>query len=134
MTSAYWVAFGRSSKPLRPGTRIAFDASSPTNLGGEIIGRTDDERLVEILLTSSCERGVDAAIDAVGQVPLPPYLRRLAVDTDRERYQTVWLAFLALSQLRPGAALLASLLNRLRARLVALATVTFHVGPERSSP
>ena len=33
---------------------------------------------------------VDAAVDAIGEVPLPPYIKRAPDAADRERYQTVY--------------------------------------------
>ncbi len=33
---------------------------------------------------------IDEAIDAIGHVPLPPYIKRVDRVEDRERYQTVF--------------------------------------------
>ena len=71
----------------------------------------------------------DAIMEAHGHVPLPPYIARGDDSEDRERYQTVFAR-------RPGAVaaptaglhLTDRLLDELRARGVAIATITLHVG------
>ncbi len=71
----------------------------------------------------------EAIMDAHGHVPLPPYIARGDDREDRERYQTVFAR-------RPGAVaaptaglhLTDRLLDELRARGVAVATITLHVG------
>jgi S-adenosylmethionine:tRNA ribosyltransferase-isomerase len=73
----------------------------------------------------------DAALEAAGEMPLPPYIaaRRRADAADRQDYQTVWAA-------RPGAVAAptaslhfdAGLLAALAARAVAVSHVTLHVG------
>ncbi len=78
--------------------------------------------------------GFDAALEAIGRVPLPPYIHRAEGrdprdELDRERYQTVYAR-------SPGAAaaptaglhLTPRLLDRMRGKGVEIATVTLHVG------
>jgi S-adenosylmethionine:tRNA ribosyltransferase-isomerase len=69
-------------------------------------------------------------LDKVGRVPLPPYIRQgTMVDSDRDRYQTVYAR-------RPGAVAAPTaglhfseeLLDRLRALPLDIAYVTLHVG------
>jgi S-adenosylmethionine:tRNA ribosyltransferase-isomerase len=72
---------------------------------------------------------VDAAVDALGHVPLPPYIGRPDTAADRERYQTVFAAARG-SVAAPTAGLHfdAATIDALGARGVAWATVTLHVG------
>ena len=72
---------------------------------------------------------VDAAVDALGHVPLPPYVKRPDRPADRERYQTVYAAARG-SVAAPTAGLhfTPALLDRLRARGVERRTITLHVG------
>ncbi|MBM4003690.1 MAG: tRNA preQ1(34) S-adenosylmethionine ribosyltransferase-isomerase QueA [Planctomycetes bacterium] len=69
-------------------------------------------------------------LERVGRVPLPPYIRQgTMVDSDRERYQTVYAR-------RPGAVAAPTaglhfteeLLERLRALPIEIASITLHVG------
>lgn len=74
-------------------------------------------------------------LEALGEIPLPPYISRQADATDQERYQTVFAA-------NPGAVAAPTaglhfdqpLLDRLAARGVARATVTLHVGAGTFQP
>ena len=130
-----WLALGRSSKPLRVGTQIAFDAEAPFRLDGQVVGRGKDGRLLEIVLTAGGDDDPEAVIQKVGKIPLPPYLHRPACGEDRERYQTVFAR-------RPGAVaaptaglhLSKSLLDRLRAHGVTISAITLHVGPGTFEP
>jgi S-adenosylmethionine:tRNA ribosyltransferase-isomerase len=72
---------------------------------------------------------VDEAIDALGHVPLPPYIRRADTAADRERYQTVY-ARSAGSVAAPTAGLHfdAALLEALEARGIGRAAITHRIG------
>ena len=72
---------------------------------------------------------MDAAVDAIGHVPLPPYIKRADRAADRERYQTIF-AERRESIAAPTAGLHFSdgLLSALQARGVQIAEITLHVG------
>jgi S-adenosylmethionine:tRNA ribosyltransferase-isomerase len=72
---------------------------------------------------------VGAAIDRVGHMPLPPYIRRDDRDADRERYQTIYARERG-SVAAPTAGLhfTPEILAELAARGVGRADVTLHVG------
>src|SRR5258706_237220 len=72
---------------------------------------------------------VDEAVDAIGHVPLPPYIKRDDRLEDRDRYQTVF-AHTRGSVAAPTAGLhfTPALLDALRARGVEIAAITLHVG------
>jgi S-adenosylmethionine:tRNA ribosyltransferase-isomerase len=72
---------------------------------------------------------VDAAIDAIGHVPLPPYIKRGDTVDDRDRYQTVFARSRG-SVAAPTAGLhfTGPLLEALAARGVTVAEITLHVG------
>src|SRR5580765_4657725 len=72
---------------------------------------------------------VDAAIEAIGHVPLPPYIKRGDTVDDRHRYQTVFARSRG-SVAAPTAGLhfTAPLLETLAARGVMVAEITLHVG------
>jgi S-adenosylmethionine:tRNA ribosyltransferase-isomerase len=120
-----WQALGRASKPLRPGTKITFE---PSALVAEIL-TCGEGGLHEVRLTAPADVDVDAAVDAIGRVPLPPYLRREDDAADRERYQTVFAREPgAVAAPTAGLHLSEALLDRMRARGIEVATVTLHVG------
>ena len=73
--------------------------------------------------------GVDEAIDDIGHVPLPPYIKREDALSDRERYQTVYARERG-SVAAPTAGLhfTPEILDALDARGVERAAITLHVG------
>ena len=70
-----------------------------------------------------------AALDQIGHMPLPPYIKREDANTDRERYQTVFAAQRG-SVAAPTAGLhfTPQILDAITARGVEIARVTLHVG------
>lgn len=68
-------------------------------------------------------------LDAVGKMPLPPYMKRDAEIADRERYQTVYANPLG-SMAAPTAGLhfTSELLDEIRARGAEIVNITLHVG------
>ncbi|MCK6591287.1 MAG: S-adenosylmethionine:tRNA ribosyltransferase-isomerase, partial [Polyangiaceae bacterium] len=87
-----WRAMGRSSKPLRAGTEVEFFAEGREArlLTARIEGREEGSGLLFVTLSSPAGMLVSEAIEALGHVPLPPYIRRADEASDRERYQTVF--------------------------------------------
>src|SRR5690606_17131706 len=70
-----------------------------------------------------------SAIEAVGHVPLPPYIKRPDTEADRERYQTVF-ARTSGSVAAPTAGLhfTTGLVDALRAAGLGWTEITLHVG------
>ena len=116
-----WHALGRASKALSPGARIEADP-----LSAVVLAR-DEAGTLEVEL--SAEPSIDAALETVGRVPIPPYLGREDDADDVMRYQTVY-ADRPGSVAAPTAGLHFSdaLLARLREREVHVASLTLHVG------
>ncbi len=119
-----WEALGRASKPLRPGAVVVFDGP----LRATVRGSAGEGGVLEVELASP-SGDVDGAIEAVGHIPLPPYMRRPDGPADRIRYQTVFARSPgAVAAPTAGLHLSEALLERLRARGVVIASVTLHVG------
>ena len=83
-----WDALVHPGQKLKPGARLAFGAAGvvleATVLERHFFGR----RTVQF--STPAGRDLDAVIDAIGHMPLPPYIRRDDRPSDRERYQTVY--------------------------------------------
>ena len=94
----------------------------------------DNEIMIKKILgngiaeTESNKELADLA-EQYGTVPLPPYLHREAVESDKERYQTVWAKQMG-SAAAPTASLnmTEDLLKRLRVKGVIIKYLTLHVG------
>jgi S-adenosylmethionine:tRNA ribosyltransferase-isomerase len=117
----------RASKPPREGARLRLAGV----LEATVLGRDGD--LFRLRFEGA--ESVLAALDRHGAVPLPPYIGRAPVDEDATRYQTVYAR-------TPGAVAAPTaglhfdepLLDRLRAKGVALGFVTLHVGAGTFQP
>jgi S-adenosylmethionine:tRNA ribosyltransferase-isomerase len=118
-----WRAMGQASKPIRAGSVLDFGALSAR------VEEVEGEGFYRVRLDRE-GAALEAALAAVGRVPLPPYIRRAPSEADRERYQTV-LARAPGSAAAPTAGLHFTdrLFARLAARGIERTTVTLHVGP-----
>lgn len=128
------MAFARSSKPLRTG--VVIDVGGPHGLTATVsTERADGERELWFDLETGDGSSVDAAVDAAGHMPLPPYVDRPDDVLDRERYQTVFARVAgAVAAPTAGLHLTQDLLDRLRRAEVEVTSVTLHVGPGTFAP
>jgi S-adenosylmethionine:tRNA ribosyltransferase-isomerase len=119
-----WSALIKPLRKLRDGEVIVF---SP-DLSGTLVGRADGQGFVQFNLKGD---DFDAALAAVGAMPLPPYIaaKRKADAADMEDYQTYW-ARNAGAVAAPTASLHfdGPLLAALAAKGVQFTHVTLHVG------
>ena len=124
--SERWDALLHPGRKLKVGSRAVFEGGG-RRLDLEVLGRHFHGRRT-IRLTAAAG-AVDAAIDAIGHVPLPPYIKRADQAVDSERYQTVYAAARG-SVAAPTAGLhfTPALLDRLRVRGVERHAITLHVG------
>jgi len=122
-----WDALMHPGQKLRPGGRVLF-AGEGRQLQGEVLERRFYGRRVVRLWTDDGSP-VDEAIDEIGHVPLPPYIRRPDEPIDRERYQTVFARVRgSVAAPTAGLHLTEALLQRLAEGGVGRAEITLHVG------
>ncbi len=126
-----WQALVHPGQKLKPGARVTFedaDRAPGARLSAEILERRYYGRRL-IRLEAEGAADVDAAIDALGHVPLPPYIHRLDTAADRERYQTIFARARG-SVAAPTAGLHFddALIATIRKRGIGWATITLHVG------
>ncbi len=122
-----WDALVHPGQKLQPGSRVEFRGARHL-LHGEILERHFHGRRVLRLWTDG-GAGVEEAIDALGHVPLPPYIKRDDEQSDRERYQTVYARERG-SVAAPTAGLhfTPEILTTLDRRGIRRAAITLHVG------
>jgi S-adenosylmethionine:tRNA ribosyltransferase-isomerase len=132
-----WWAMVRPGKRARPGTQIELRNAegNPAGVRTSVLEKNEEghRRLI-----FSGTPDIALALEALGEVPLPPYIERStasSMDLDRQRYQTVF-AEPAGSVAAPTAGLhfTESLLDEIRARGVHVCFVTLHVGPGTFAP
>jgi len=118
-------ALVRASKATRAGQLVEL----PAGAVARVVDRDDD--LVEFEL----DRPVRDYFEAYGEMPLPPYITRLAAPADRERYQTVYARSTgAVAAPTAGLHFDTAMFAALTARGVAIADVTLHVGAGTFQP
>ncbi len=116
-----WETLCKPGKKAKIGTKFTF--------GGGLLRATvadigdDGNRIVDF----ECDENFFAALDKIGQMPLPPYITEKL--KDRERYQTVYSNELG-SAAAPTAGLhfTTELMDKIKAKGVNIAYVTLHVG------
>ena len=119
-----WKALIKPLRKLAVGEEIVFDAS----LSARCIEKTDGGAILDF---SAQGAELDAALDASGQMPLPPYIasKRAADAHDKSDYQTVWAKHRgAVAAPTASLHLDAAALAALQDLGVAISYVTLHVG------
>ncbi|MEM7217960.1 MAG: tRNA preQ1(34) S-adenosylmethionine ribosyltransferase-isomerase QueA [Pseudomonadota bacterium] len=120
----------RVSKPLLPGRKLALAGGQVVEVLGRGAGR--DAEFYRLRFSQP----ILDVLEAVGEVPLPPYIDPAAARADHDsRYQTLFAA-------QPGAVAAPTaglhftprLVSALEARGVAIARVTLHVGAGTFQP
>lgn len=123
------LAHVRASKAPKPGAELLL--GDDESVAATMVARHDT--LFELRFND--ERDVFTILNAVGHMPLPPYIDRPDEDADRELYQTVYSE-------KPGAVAAPTaglhfdepLLTALRAKGIEMAFVTLHVGAGTFQP
>jgi S-adenosylmethionine:tRNA ribosyltransferase-isomerase len=125
--SEEWEALMHPGQKLKPGARVLFERGGH-RLEGEVLARHFQGRR-SIRLVTRDEGSVTTAIESIGHVPLPPYIKREDDSADRDRYQTVY-ARESGSVAAPTAGLhfTTELLDGVQSMGVERATITLHVG------
>lgn len=121
-----WRALVSPGARVKPGTRLRFERDGVA-LDGEVLERAEQARLVR--LTTPDGSPVMAAIERIGHMPLPPYIKRADADSDRSRYQTVYARHQgSIAAPTAGLHFTPETFAALDARGIERATVTLHVG------
>ncbi|MFY0618186.1 tRNA preQ1(34) S-adenosylmethionine ribosyltransferase-isomerase QueA [Shimia sp.] len=119
-----WAALIKPLKKIREEEEIVFAAG----LKARLLSKADGQGVLQFDLEGA---DFDAALEAAGKMPLPPYIaaKRAADERDKTDYQTVWAAHSG-AVAAPTASLHfdEALLAALKAKGVMLTHVTLHVG------
>ncbi len=121
-----FLAQVHASKAPRPGTEIRIGEVAAT-----VRARRDD--LFELELANG--HSPDSLMRQHGTVPLPPYIRRPASDSDGERYQTVYARREgAVAAPTAGLHIDRAMLEEIRGKGVDIGYLTLHVGAGTFQP
>jgi S-adenosylmethionine:tRNA ribosyltransferase-isomerase len=113
---------------LKPGALVRFTGEAGTLVGEVLEQRFFGRRRIRLRPDDPTLR-VDALVEALGHVPLPPYIKRPDEPADRDRYQTIFASRRG-SVAAPTAGLhfTPETLDDLAERGVERTAVTLHVG------
>ena len=122
-----WLCLARPAKRMRPGDSLTIDG---TSISLKVLAEDPASGGRVVQFPSNCRDAetIEALLNDVGEVPLPPYIERHD-PSDSQRYQTRYAA-------RPGAVAAPTaglhfsdqLLAGLQQKGVGLARITLHVG------
>ena len=119
-----WEALARPARRLKTGKKINFGE----RLIAEVVDKTADGKVCVCFETHG---DLFEILDDIGRTPLPPYIKRedTRIDTDRERYQTVFARTRgAIAAPTAGLHFTPDVLGAIRSSGVTIAEITLHVG------
>jgi S-adenosylmethionine:tRNA ribosyltransferase-isomerase len=121
-----WEALVHPGQRLKPGSRLEFGEGTQ-RIHAEILTRCFHGRRTVRLWTGGAP--FTEAVDAIGHVPLPPYIKRPDVAADRDRYQTVFArARGSIAAPTAGLHFTPALLSDLDAHGIHRTAITLHIG------
>jgi len=121
----------RGGKSLNTGSKLWFTDNDGKQYSAMVMGREGEFFHLQF------DTGINlmSLFERIGQMPLPPYIKRPAEITDRERYQTVYAERQgAVAAPTAGLHFDQQMLDLIKASGVELATVTLHVGAGTFQP
>ena len=122
-----WKCLARPAKGLKHGTKVLFEGAGVV-VEAEMLGQ-DDEGLFVCRFSGALD------LERLGQVPLPPYIKRVATDADSRRYQTVFAGVDgAVAAPTAGLHFTEQLLDGIKSMGVEVCRVTLHTGPGTFMP
>jgi S-adenosylmethionine:tRNA ribosyltransferase-isomerase len=121
-----WEALVHPGQRLKEGSRMEF-IGGDVALFGEVLERRFHGRRTVRLRSEGAP--LEEAIDRLGHVPLPPYIKRPDRDEDRQRYQTVYAEQRgSIAAPTAGLHFTPALLQELEAHGIERVSITLHVG------
>lgn len=118
-----WETLAKPAKKAKKGSRWSFDQG----VTAEVIEVLDEGSR---LLRFEFEGDFFKVLERIGQTPLPPYIKREAENSDKERYQTIYANSPgACAAPTAGLHFTKKLLEEIASRGIKTARITLHVGP-----
>jgi S-adenosylmethionine:tRNA ribosyltransferase-isomerase len=122
-----WEALVHPGQKLKPGAIVKFEGNGAGLLAEILERRFHGRRTIRLWREDGGD--VDEAVDRLGHVPLPPYIKRPDEPVDRERYQTVFArARGSIAAPTAGLHFTADLLAQMDSLGIERTAVTLHVG------
>lgn len=123
--TALWDAIVDPARKVRVGNKLVFG----DGLAAEVIDNTTSRGRTLRFIFDGEPEALHAAIDRIGEMPIPPYVRRPAEEADRVRYQTVFAQHRgAVAAPAAGLHFTPGLLHDLKGQGAEVVPVTLHTG------
>jgi len=122
-----WEVLIKSAKKVKVGTKLQF--------GNELMGEVIEKKGGKGYIKFEYEGDFFKVLNKIGKTPLPPYIKRKAVESDIEQYQTVYAKHPgAIAAPTAGLHFTNELIKEICDKGVKLAFITLHVGIGTFSP
>lgn len=122
-----WDVLVDPARKIRIGNKLYF--GDDDSLVAEVIDNTTSRGRTLRFLFDGTHEEFKNTVYALGETPLPKYIKRAAEESDKERYQTVYAKIEgAVAAPTAGLHFSKTLLKRLELKGVRLAELTLHVG------
>ncbi|MDI6400585.1 tRNA preQ1(34) S-adenosylmethionine ribosyltransferase-isomerase QueA [Balneolaceae bacterium ANBcel3] len=120
-----WDVLVEPARKIRIGNKLYFG----DELVAEVVDNTTSRgRTIRFLFEDSNEK-LYSILDELGEMPLPPYIKRKPEEADKERYQTIFASERgAVAAPTAGMHFTPELIQTLEEKGVKMAPVTLHIG------
>jgi S-adenosylmethionine:tRNA ribosyltransferase-isomerase len=120
-----WDVLVEPARKIRIGNKLYFG----DELVAEVVDNTTSRGRTIRFLFDGPNEDLYAILDKVGEMPLPPYIKRKPTEEDKQNYQTVFARERgAVAAPTAGMHFTDELLETLRVKGVGIAPVTLHIG------
>ncbi len=121
-----WDVLVDPARKIRVGNKLYFGNG---DLVAEVVDNTTSRGRTIRFLVDSNDDSFYKTIDALGETPLPKYIKRKAEASDKERYQTIYAEKIgAVAAPTAGLHFTKQVMKKLEIKGVDIAPVTLHVG------
>jgi S-adenosylmethionine:tRNA ribosyltransferase-isomerase len=131
LTADTWETLVRPGRKISVGERIIFGAGEQASAAdAELEAITESRGAYGLrVLRFTSKTGFQEALNRLGHIPLPPYIKRADQPADRERYQTIYASQgSAVAAPTAGLHFTPEIMQRIRARGIEIAEITLDVG------
>jgi len=121
-----WDVLVDPARKIRVGNKLYFGNG---DLVAEVVDNTTSRGRTIRFLVDSTDDSFYKTIDALGETPLPKYIKRKAEASDKDRYQTIYAEHIgAVAAPTAGLHFTKQVLKKLELKGVEMAPVTLHIG------
>ncbi len=120
-----WDVLVEPARKIRIGNKLYFGEE----LTAEVVDNTTSRGRTIRFLSDETNDRLYEMLDELGEMPLPPYIKREPEDGDKERYQTIFASERgAVAAPTAGMHFSPELLEKLKEKGVRMAPITLHIG------